>query len=132
MFLNSKFDSILEGSQHRLSSFNHFYFSQVMKFQINGTPNCFNFKNKNSKIFPFQQGPIEIYKLYFMKIYIFLQLQGGCVVMNVYEFIMNLEINLVQIKLNTNVGWLSRNKNRHLMIIRMVLRMHDHDFPKIK
>jgi hypothetical protein len=41
--------------------------------------------------------------------------------MNVY---MNLEINLVQTKLNTNVGWLYRNKNRPLMII----RIHDHDF----
>jgi hypothetical protein len=43
---------------------------------------------------------------------------------------MNLEINLVQTKLNTNVGWLFRNKNKPLMIIRMVLRIHDHDFPK--
>lgn len=50
--------------------------------------------------------------------------------MNVYGFIMNLEINSVQTKLNTNVGWLFRNKNRPLMIIRMVLRIHDHDFPK--
>jgi hypothetical protein len=58
----------------------------------------------------FNKGPIEIYKLYFIKIFFFLQLQGGCVVTIVYGFIMNLEINLVQTKLNTNVGWLSKNK----------------------